>query len=204
VFLLSNTPTRLTVDRLVTWDTLMPDRLEQAILRTGGVLPLSASELARVFPELWADARAVANWLAHERRKGTETLIGVSYWGFSTLSEATLVTYRQAGQRRGSPHRAVLPGRVEDVAVAEAVLAAGLGEVEKVQVVEVLRRPGAAEAAPPATARRREVPQPPARPRAPPLTGAVPPSSAPPPGRGPPPRPPPDTAGPDGRHDVGG
>jgi hypothetical protein len=205
VFLVTNTPTRLTVDRLVTWDGLMPDRLEQALRRSGGVLPLSASELARVFPDLWADARAVANWLAYGRRKGTETLIVISYWGFSTLSEATVVSYRRPGQTRGSPQRAVLPGRVEDAAAAEAVLAAVVGEVEQVQVVEVLRRPGAAaEAAPPATARRREVPQPPARPRTPPLTGAVPPSSAPPPGRGPPPRPPPDAAGLDGRHDVGG
>ena len=137
--------------------------------------------------------------------KGTDFPIESPYWGFSTLSEATVVSYRRPGQTRGSPQRAVLPGRVEDPAAAEAVLAAVVGEVEQVQVVEVLRRPGAAaEAAPPATARRREVPQPPARPRTPPLTGAVPPSSAPPPGRGPPPRPPPDAAGPDGRHDVGG
>jgi hypothetical protein len=166
VFLLSNTPTRLTVDRLTTWDALMPGRLEQAVVRLGGVLLLSASELARLCPDLWADGRAVANWLAHERRKGTETLIGESYWDFSTLSEATMVTYRRRGQARGSPHRAVLPGRIEDAATAEDVLAAVVGEVWQVQVVEVRHRPGSESviepigeaATPPTSSRRHDVP----------------------------------------------
>jgi putative DNA primase/helicase len=153
VFLLSNTPTRLTVDHPVTWDALMPDRLEQAIRRTGGVLPLSASELARVFPDLWPSREAVLKSLQRrEAGKGGQTLIGTFYWEMSTLSEATAVAYRRPGQRRGSPHRAVLPGRVEDAVAAEAALAAVLGPVEQVQALELLRRPCADEATPPGVA----------------------------------------------------
>src|SRR4051794_13427473 len=56
--------------------------------------------------------------------------------------------------------RAVLPGRVEDAAAAGNALAAVLGGVEQVQVVERLRRPGTdgtAEAVVPATSHRRDV-----------------------------------------------
>jgi hypothetical protein len=143
VFLLSNTPTRLTVDRLVTWDALMPDRLEQAVLRLGRVLPLSASELARVCPDLWPTAKAVERWRAERQEKGTQTLIEDTYWRLGTLSEATAVTYRRPGQARGSPHRAVLPGQIEDADAAAAMLAAIVGEVWQVQMVELLRRPPA-------------------------------------------------------------
>jgi hypothetical protein len=61
----------------------------------------------------------------------------------SPLSELTVVSYRRVGQARGSPHRAVLPGRVEDAVAAEAALAAVVGEVWQVRVMEVRRRPGA-------------------------------------------------------------
>jgi hypothetical protein len=143
VLLLSNMPTRLTVDRLVTWDALMPDRLEQAILRTGGVLPLSASELARTCPDLWPSAEAVRMWRCRgSDEKGVTNPNKKSYWETLHLSEATVVEYRRPGQSRGSPHRAVLPGRVEDAAAATAPLATVVGTVEKVRLVEVLRRPG--------------------------------------------------------------
>ena len=50
VFLLTNLPTALPVDRLTTWEGIMPDKLEQAIVRGRGVLPLSYAELARAHP----------------------------------------------------------------------------------------------------------------------------------------------------------
>src|SRR3954469_12285599 len=58
VFLLSNAPTALPVDRFIAWSALMPDKIEQAIVAGRGVLPLSRSELARVHPSLWATAQA--------------------------------------------------------------------------------------------------------------------------------------------------
>ena len=57
VFLLSNLPTALPVDRFTTWAGVAPDKLEQAIVAGRGVLPLSRSELARAHPSLWATER---------------------------------------------------------------------------------------------------------------------------------------------------
>ena len=57
----------------------MPDKMEQAIVRGRGVLPLSAAELARAHPDLWATGKEVGALAA---RKGTQipirdTLIGM-------------------------------------------------------------------------------------------------------------------------------
>ena len=59
VFLLSNLPTSLLVDRLAPWAEVIPGKLERAIVAGRGVLPLSYSELARVHPSLWATARGL-------------------------------------------------------------------------------------------------------------------------------------------------
>ena len=63
VFLLTNLPTALAVDRLTTWEGIMPGKLEQAIVRGRGVLPLSYAELARAHPQLWATSEEARNWL---------------------------------------------------------------------------------------------------------------------------------------------
>ena len=63
VFLLSNLPTRSCVDRLETWEAIVPSKMEQAIVAGRGVLPLSAGELARAHPSLWATpARPSTGW----------------------------------------------------------------------------------------------------------------------------------------------
>ena len=67
VFMLSNLPTALPVDRLATWTTIMPSKIEQAIVAGRGVLPLSRSELARAHPSLWASEQELKDW---QRRKG--------------------------------------------------------------------------------------------------------------------------------------
>ena len=133
VFLLSNLPTALPVDRLATWDEVMPGKMEQAIVAGRGVLPLSAAELARAHPSLWATAQEAEHWMA---RKGAQVPIRELYWNVGTLSVATLVSYRRPGHRRGSPHQAILPGRVESTELAEDLLAAVVGEVEQVRILE--------------------------------------------------------------------
>ena len=144
VFLLSNLPTALPVDRLTTWASIIPSKIEQAIVAGRGVLPLSAAELARVHPSLWATAREVEHWMA---RKGTQVPIRELYWNVGTLSVATLVSYRRPGQRRGSPHQAILPGRVECTEVAKELLAAVVGEVEQSRIIERIVRTGVFAAA---------------------------------------------------------
>jgi hypothetical protein len=148
VLLLSSLPTGLTVDRLTTWKEIMPDKLAQAVVRGGGVLPLSAAERARLYPDLWPTPRAAECYRSRHGAKGTRSPIENPYWEVSTLSAATLVAYRRPGQERGSPHRAVLPGRVECPGLAEDLLAAVVGEVARVRVLDVVLRSGVVEAAP--------------------------------------------------------
>ena len=138
VLLLTNLPTALPVDRFTTWEGIMPDRMEQAIMRGRGVLPLSYAELARAHPDLWATAKEAEHWLA---RKGPQVPIRELYWNVGTLSVATLVSYRRPGQRRGSPHLAIVPGDVSLPATTAPDLAPLLGAVEDVRIVEALQRP---------------------------------------------------------------
>jgi hypothetical protein len=145
VLLLTNLPTALPVDRFITWEKIMPGKLEQAVLRGHGVLPLSYSELARAHPSLWATSEEARNWL---RRKGGHVPIRDLYWNVTTLSVATLVSYRRPGQRRGSPHQAVLPGRVASTGRAEDLLAAVIGDIEQVHILGIIVRPGVFEALP--------------------------------------------------------
>ncbi len=143
VFLLSNLPTALPVDRLVPWHEVIPSKLERAIVAGHGVLPLSYAELARAHPDLWATAKEAEHWLA---RKGPQVPIRDLYWNVGTLSVATLVSYRRPGQRRGSPHQAILPGRIASESLAKGLLAAVVGEVEQVQILGIIVRPGVFEA----------------------------------------------------------
>jgi hypothetical protein len=145
VLLLTSLPTALPVDRLTTWEEIMPDRLEQAVMHGRAVLPLSYSELARAHPQLWATSEEARSWL---RRKGGHVPLRESYWKATTLSVATLVSYRRPGQRRGSPHQAILPGRVESKGMAEDLLATVVGGVEQVSVLQVIARAGVFEAPP--------------------------------------------------------
>jgi hypothetical protein len=134
----------------------MPDKLERAIVRGRGVLPLVAAELARVHPDLWKTAKEVDHW---RLRKGTRFPIEYTDWKLGTLSALTVVAYRRPGQTRGSPHRAIIPGDVFCTDAAKLDLeVAGFGEVTAVQIVGTRRRPGnhpPREAAPP-----KEKPQP--------------------------------------------
>ena len=145
VLLLTNLPTALPVDRFTTWEGIMPDRMEQAIMRGHGVLPLSHAELARVHSDLWATAKEVEHWLA---RKGPHIPIRELYWNVGTFSAATLVSYRRPGHRRGSPHQAMLPGRVYATPMADALLAVVVGEVEQIRILNMVARPGLFEQAP--------------------------------------------------------
>ena len=74
VILLSNLPTGLIVDRLIRWDDLMPPRLAVAAARGNWVLPLSRSELTRLHPDLWENARA-ARWDLEAAEKRTFPVI---------------------------------------------------------------------------------------------------------------------------------
>lgn len=94
VIVLSSVVLDLTVDRLTTWREIMPTRLERAAAR-GSAVPLSASELARCFPDLWATAKAAER----EQDKSPLSHIEVLY-GKGGVYPAR---YRRAGQKRPTP-----------------------------------------------------------------------------------------------------
>jgi hypothetical protein len=68
VFLLSNLPLDIDVDRLVTWRELLAggDRLDLALQRNGYALPLVPSCLARNWPDLFASPRAADHEIARK------------------------------------------------------------------------------------------------------------------------------------------
>jgi hypothetical protein len=136
VILLTNLPTRLAVDRLVTWAEIMPSRLQQAMLKLGGVLPLSGAELHRVCPGSWSTAEAAEHDLKRSGVRGQNPNRD-SIWDLACYSTAVLATYRTASAGRFKPLRALITGDGQDV---EARLTAALGPVHDVQVREVYRR----------------------------------------------------------------
>jgi hypothetical protein len=120
VILLSNLVVDVTVDRLVTWRELMPDRLTVAAARLGGVLPLAPAWLAERFPDLWGSGEAV-RW----NLKQAELMGGfpnrILYLGNHPLTPAI---YRLKGQRGPHPSRALISAMH---LVPEAALAALVG-----------------------------------------------------------------------------
>ena len=139
VFLLTNLPTALPVDRLTTWEGIMPSKMEQAIVAGRGVLPLSHAELARAHPDLWATAQ------------GGRALAGPK--GCPDSNKRSILEcghpFRRhpgelppAGPAARQPAQAIIPGAVpcHDGVLALVPL---LGAVEDVRVVETLHRPAA-------------------------------------------------------------
>jgi hypothetical protein len=122
VYLLSNLPVDAEVDRLVTLSDLMrgPCRLEQAASR-GLAVPLSASELARCFPDLWRTPKA-AECDLNTLKTPIESLLGKG--GYLKSS------YRRAGQR-GRPTPALIRSDALD---PRAALEAVVGPVVWVEV----------------------------------------------------------------------
>jgi len=126
-FILCNIPLDCEVDRLVRWKELAPNRLEVALAR-GGVLPLSRSELARVFPDLWRSADAVKGDLRRGELNRVETLLDL----YRETTPFNFVAYRRPKQR-GKPTKAVLAG---DSPNLRAALEAVVGPVAHFEVIE--------------------------------------------------------------------
>jgi hypothetical protein len=57
IFVLTSLALDLTVDQALPWPELRPGRFAHAFARLG-VLPLSAGDLAKGFPDLWKDQKA--------------------------------------------------------------------------------------------------------------------------------------------------
>ena len=162
VILLSNIPTNLPVDRLVTWDELLPDKAEASVIDGRGVELHSASEMARCFPHRWPTAAAAKQWRHRQDKdlgpKGVtdpdmksnrETLplsgpaqdLGpqraqnpyTEFYREMGPFDRSVVSYRLEGHTRGSPHLATMPAGVTSLDEARLALELVTGPVASIK-----------------------------------------------------------------------
>jgi len=159
IFVLNNLPLDLTVDRAMTWPEMRPGKFVLAFARQA-VLPLSAVDLARCFPDLWRSEKAAEDALRWLRKTPGELQIDLLFERIRVFfGDPLKATYRRKGQRgplASALVRSCLPN-------PRAVLEGMVGELTEFH----LERPSD----PPAEASARSVAQP--LPPLPPLAGAL-------------------------------
>jgi hypothetical protein len=134
VIILSNLVLDITVDRLVTWNEIIPSRIEQA-LACRKAIPLSPAELARCFPDLWRSEGAARNEIRRLlAEREVESLIDILIGKWPPLTRAA---YRRPGQR-GSPTPAIIRADAGD---PKAVLEGVVGTISSFRVFEDHRPP---------------------------------------------------------------
>lgn len=127
VILLTKLPLDVTVDEAVPWKELRPTRFAIAYARHG-VLPLSASELARCFPDLWPSAEAAKKDAQRAGLNGDKPQIVYSFGKCPHLiSDPKTAVYRRNGQR-GRPTRVLVSPEPPDARRAVATLVGELAE----------------------------------------------------------------------------
>lgn len=125
VFLLSMMPVPLIVDQIVTWDELLPSKVEEAAQESGGVELLSPSEMARCHPGRWPSKGAAEQYL--RRRKLPTNPHKISIGPRMQFPAPVAVAYRaEATGTRGPAPKALIPGHLSKLD-GEAALAAVVG-----------------------------------------------------------------------------
>jgi hypothetical protein len=114
IIVLTNVALDLTVDHAWTWPQLRPGKFVNALARHV-VLPLSAGDLCRGFPDLWADpksAEEALRWIAKKIPvcSQIDSLFGITRVFFPKLIKAA---YRRKGQR-GRQARALIRADLPD------------------------------------------------------------------------------------------
>jgi hypothetical protein len=139
----------------MSWPELRPGKFVLAFARLG-VLPLSAGDLTRCFPNLWT-SKAVADKALERMSKTTDILQINNLFGKCRLffGEVLKAHYRRKGQR--GPLACALVR--SDLSAARAVLEGMVGELREFQVERRPEPPGKSDA--PDTAPQRLPPLPP-------------------------------------------
>lgn len=121
IYLLTSVPVDVTVDKLVPWNSVvgMRDRLEVAVRKLGGVIPLKAAWLADRLPELWESPKAAERSIdrlpemTHKPPLYYNNIYSEpGVCGLRTLSDAKAYEFRLKGQAR--PTRVLSHLSVED------------------------------------------------------------------------------------------
>jgi hypothetical protein len=155
IIVLTNVALDLTVDHALTWPELRPGKFAYAFARHG-VLPLSAGDLCRGFPDLWRLENTAKVELSrarfHTDEKGVQFPNNISIWSLYPISTAR---YRRKNQR-GAAGRALVRADLSD---PRATLESLVGELTEFH----LDRPPAspAEANAPEPERPAQAPLPP-------------------------------------------
>lgn len=132
VILLSNLPTALSVTRRITWWEIMPSKAETATAEACGIELLSASEMARVYPERWPSANAAKCW--RRRQKGGSLSHNIYLMEKRPPFPGRVVAYRLHGHVRGSPRHAFIPEHLcEPKTRGEQALAAIVGDLAVIE-----------------------------------------------------------------------
>jgi hypothetical protein len=119
VIILSNLVLDITVDELVTWNEIIPSRIEQALARSKAI-PLSPGELSRCFPDLWRSADAARSEIRRLlAERGIKSLIDILIGKWPPLIHAA---YRKPGQRGSATPAAILADADNPQAALEAVV----------------------------------------------------------------------------------
>ena len=160
IIVLTNVALDLTVDHAVTWPELRPGKFAYAFARHG-VLPLSAGDLCRGFPDLWPSKNTAKSDLSRGSLIGCNPQIINLFEVCTPLDQPPLqASYRRKAQK-GKPARALVRADLPD---PRAILESLVGELTEFHV----EHPPESPAKPREPARER----PPQRPL-PPLAAAL-------------------------------
>ena len=142
VFLLGNLPIEMPVDRLVTWDELMPDRLEKELLDKRN-LPITAQGVVKMRPDITDNNDTAKKMLRRSSVTDIRTLAAV----LPDLASATiLVATFKAGDGRRTEHKHlfllepasaehnVVVGSIPSKLDIEEILVEGWGQVEGLEI----------------------------------------------------------------------
>jgi hypothetical protein len=113
LFLLSNLALDVTVDRVMPWPSLRPGKFVHAFARHG-VLPLSAGDLSRAFPDLWRDRKAAEEGLRCDAKTTGKSQIDILFGKTRLFFPGALkASYRRQNQH-GPLARALVSAELPD------------------------------------------------------------------------------------------
>jgi hypothetical protein len=122
IIVLTNVALDLTVNHALTWPELRPGKFAHAFARHG-VLPLSAGDLCRGFPDLWRlenTAKVELNRAGfYTTEKGVHFPNNISIWSLYPISTAR---YRRKNQRGAAARALVNPALPDPRAVLESLV----------------------------------------------------------------------------------
>ena len=154
IIVLTNMALDLTVDHAVAWAELRPGKLACAFARHG-VLPLSAGDLCRGFPDLWSSENTAKSDLSRAALIGCNPQRRILFGVCTLLDQPPLqATYRRRAQK-GKPARALVRADLPD---PRPVLESLVGELTEFHVERSTKPSGKADAPEPPAQRLTPLP----------------------------------------------